>query len=132
MVEMKQLIKIENLTPQHDKVFVLAKVVKKGEVREVSSRHGPPRRVSDTIIGDETATVVMSLWQEQVDVVKEGDVIYIDNGYVSLFRGHMRLNIGKYGALGRSDRPMEVALDGPDMSEKEYEMERREDFERRE
>ncbi|MEM2976570.1 MAG: single-stranded DNA-binding protein, partial [Thermoplasmata archaeon] len=105
MVETKELTKIKDLTPQHSRVNVLAKVVKLGDVREVPSRYGPPRRVSDTVIGDETGTIVMSLWQEQVGTVKEGDVIYIDNGYISLFRGHMRLNIGKYGTLSKSDQP---------------------------
>ena len=128
MVEMNELTKIKDLTPQHKKVNVLAKVVKLGEVREVSSRYGPPRKVSDTVIGDETGTIVMSLWQEQVGTVMESDVIYIDNGYVSLFRGHMRLNIGKYGALSKSDKAIETVSTAPDMSEKEYEQERREHY----
>ncbi|MEM4730007.1 MAG: single-stranded DNA-binding protein [Thermoplasmata archaeon] len=133
MVETKELTKIKDLTPQHSRVNVLARVVKLGEVREVPSRYGPPRKVSDTVIGDETGTIVMSLWQEQVGTVKEGDVIYIDNGYISLFRGHMRLNIGKYGTLSKSDQPMEVVSTELDMSEKEWPMERRrERFEDRE
>ncbi|MGQ9582162.1 MAG: single-stranded DNA-binding protein [Thermoplasmatota archaeon] len=127
MVEMKELTKIKDLTPQHNKVNVLAKVVKLGEVREVPSRYGPPRRVSDTVIGDETGTIVMSLWQEQVGTVTEGDVIYIDNGYISLYRGHMRLNIGKYGALSKSDQQIGEVSTERDMSEKEYPMERRGD-----
>ncbi len=126
-MEKKELTKIKDLTPQHNKVNVLAKVVKLGEVREVPSRYGPPRRVSDTVIGDETGTIVMSLWQEQVGTVKEGDVIYIDNGYISLYRGHMRLNIGKYGALSKSDQQIEDVSTGLDMSEREYPMERRGD-----
>jgi replication factor A1 len=127
MVEMKSLTKIKDLTPQHNKVNVLARVVKAGEVREVPSRYGPPRKVSDTVIGDETGTVMLSLWQEQIGMIGEGDVIYIDNGYVSLVRGHMRLNIGKYGALSKSDQPIENVAQSPDMSEKEYERERRDD-----
>ena len=127
MVEMTELIKIKDLTPQHSKANVLARVVKMGEVREVSSRYGPPRRVSDTVIGDDTGTVVLSLWQEQIDTVKDGDMIYIDNGYISLFRGHMRLNIGKYGALSRSDQTIENVANAPDISEKEYAQERRDE-----
>ena len=127
MVDMKALTKIKDLTPGHNKVNVLAKVVKVGDVREVSSRYGPPRKVSDTVIGDDTGTIVMSLWQEQVGTVKDGDDIYIDNGYISLFRGHMRLNIGKYGALSKADQPVENVAAGPDMSEREYEQERRSD-----
>lgn len=127
MVEMQELTKIKDLTPQHKNVNVLAKVVKVGEIREVSSRYGPPKNVSDTVIGDETGTIVMSLWQEQVGTVKDGDSIYIDNGYISLFRGHMRLSIGKYGALSKAGQAVENVVDVPDMSEREYEQEGRSD-----
>ena len=127
MVEIKELTKIKDLTPQHKKANVVAKVVRVGEIREVSSRYGPPKKVSDTVIGDETGTIVMSLWQEQVGTVKDGDSIYIDNGYISLFRGHMRLNIGKYGALSKAEQAVENVVAAPDMSEKEYEQEGRSD-----
>ena len=127
MVDMKELTKVKDLTPTLTKVNVLVKIVKDGEVREVSSRFGPSKKVSDTTVGDDSGTVVMSLWQDQVGTVKEGDVIYIDNGYVSLFKGHMRLNIGKYGTLNKSEQAIENVNTGVDMSEKEHPQERRED-----
>ena len=58
---------------------------------------------------------------EQADKAKDGEVLYIDNGYVSLVRGHMRLNVGKYGALNTSSEDVGEINDSIDMSEKEHE-----------
>jgi hypothetical protein len=37
----------------------------------------------------------------------------------------MRLNVGKYGTLGKSDKPLEGTSTALNMSDKEYEQERR-------
>ncbi|MCL5668401.1 MAG: single-stranded DNA-binding protein, partial [Candidatus Thermoplasmatota archaeon] len=42
-------------------------------------------------------------------------------GYVSLVRGHMRLNVGKYGTLSEGTEEVPSTNEELDMSEKEYE-----------
>ncbi|MCK5548886.1 MAG: hypothetical protein KAI64_07705, partial [Thermoplasmata archaeon] len=94
----EEITKIEKLTPKHKKVNVRAKVVKLGEEKEIPSRYGSPTRLSEVQVGDDSATVTMTLWRDQIGTVSENDTIHITNGYVSLVKGHMRLNIGKYGS----------------------------------
>ena len=53
------------------------------------------------------------------------DVVLVDNGYVSLVRGHMRLNVGRYGSLAKSDQPIGEVNQTLDMSQQEFESERR-------
>lgn len=121
----EEITKIENLTPQHKKVNVMAKVVKIGEEREIPSRFGPPTKLSEVVVGDETATVILTLWRDQIGTVGENDTIHISNGYVSLVKGHMRLNVGKYGKMAKTEEPLETVNEEVNVSDREYEQERR-------
>lgn len=121
----KPVTKVKDLKPDLKQVNVLAKVVSVGEAKEIPSKFGSPRRVSEVVVGDETGTVVLSLWQEQIGTVAKDEVIAVDNGYITLVKGKMRLNVGKYGHLTKSNEPVENVNTTLDMSEKEYEMERR-------
>jgi replication factor A1 len=100
------MMKIEEITPESKQINLLAKVVNVGEMREIPSRFGPSRKVADAQIGDETGTVILSLWEDQINSVKKDDLIKIENGYVSFVKsaqtpgkGNIRLNIGKYGKM---------------------------------
>jgi len=82
------------------KVEVEAKVIEKSETREVRSRYtNETYRVADAIIEDETGTITLTLWNEQVDQVNVDDRVKIENGYIKSFRDVLQLNSGKYGTL---------------------------------
>ncbi len=123
----KEIIKIKDLTPNTKKANVLAKVVSIGEPKEIPSRFGEAKKVAEAVIGDETGTILLSLWQDQIGTLKENDVIAIENGFISLVprrMGKMHLNVGRYGTLTKSDEKVDVNTD-LNMSEKEYEGEQR-------
>ena len=92
--ESKELVKVEELTPSSRGVNVIVKVVSKGESRDVMGRGGS-HRVADALVGDETGCIYLTLWDDNIDQIKEDETISITNGYVNLFRGNMRLNIGR-------------------------------------
>jgi len=97
--------KVKDLTPRSNKANVLVKVMGVGEPKEIPNRlGGEAKRVAEARVGDETGTIILSLWQDQIGSVKEGDVLSIENGYVSLVRGHMHFNVGKYGKMTKSDK----------------------------
>jgi replication factor A1 len=93
---MTEEMKIEKLSPLSRKVDAIVKVVSKGEIRNVDVG-GKPHRVADVLVGDETGSLYLSLWDGDIDKVDTGNTIKIVDGYVNLFRGMMRLNIGRYG-----------------------------------
>jgi len=98
-------VKVGELTPESRAVNVLAKVVSKSEIRDIAAgRDGAAHRVSDALVGDETGCVYLTLWDDNITKVNEGDTVSVKNGYVNLFRGNMRLNIGRYGTLEISDQ----------------------------
>jgi len=118
-------VKVENLTPRSRRVSLTAKIVSVNPVREVASRRdGSTHKVGEFLIGDETGVVLLTLWDADIEKVKEGDTVEIGNGYITLFRGQMRLNIGKFGTLEISSTAMENVNQGNNMSEKTYEQER--------
>lgn len=67
--------------------------------REVSLRTGGQARVADATLKDETGTIKLSLWDNQIDQVKKGSRIKVTNAYTNTFRGEVQLNIGRYGKL---------------------------------
>ncbi len=118
---MEGTTKIKDLTPSSRRVNVLGKVVSAGEKKSITTRFGEEKTVSEVIIGDETGKVTLSLWGEQSNGVEGGKTLYIDNGYISLVRGHMRLNVGKYGSINPGTEEVAEVNEELDMSDKEYE-----------
>ena len=119
--------KVGDLNPQSKAVNVTAKVVSKTEIREIPmGRDGSPHKVCDALVGDETGVVYLTLWDDNIDKVNEQDTIRIENGYVTLFKGNIRLNIGKYGKLDQAQTPLEVEVNTENnVSSKTYEQQRR-------
>jgi replication factor A1 len=119
--------KVGDLTPQSKAVNVTAKVVSKTEIREIPmGRDGSPHKVSDALVGDETGVVYLTLWDDNIEKVNEGETIRVENGYVTLFKGNIRLNIGKYGKLEPAAQPLAAEVNTENnVSSKTYEQQRR-------
>lgn len=93
-------MKIKDLQNGMKRVSIEAKVTEKSDPREVTSRFKDQTlKVADTIIADETGQIKLTLWNEQIDQVNVNDVVKVENGYVTSFRGEIQLNVGKYGKL---------------------------------
>ncbi len=94
-------VKVKDLTPQSKSVNLTVKVVSVGKPQSVASKSGGTRQVTEVVVGDDTGTVIMSLWDRQAEGVQDGQVLRIDNGYVSLVKGRVHLNVGRYGRILR-------------------------------
>lgn len=93
-------MKIRDLRDGMKKVNVVAKVVEKSDPREVHSRsRDATYNVADAVVSDETGTIKLTLWNEQIERVNVNDAIKIENGYITSFRGEIQLNVGRYGRL---------------------------------
>jgi replication factor A1 len=120
-------VKVGELTPASRAVNVIAKVVSKSEVRNIAAgRDGAPHSVCDALVGDETGCVYLTLWDDNIEKVNAEDTIKVGNGYVSLFRGNMRLNVGRYGTIEVAKEALagEVNTEN-NLSNKVYEQQRR-------
>ncbi len=129
--------KVEELNPGSKWFTITVKVLEVNEEKTVFSRRdGNEHRVADALVGDETGTVYLSLWDEDIDKVKEkeGSSITIKNGYVTVYKGSMRLSVGRFGQIEDSEKEIENVNRENNVSEKQvkdYRPRRRPSFNRR-
>ena len=93
-------MKIKDLRNGMKNVSVEAKVMEKSEAREVLSRFkDTTHKVATAIIADETGTIKLTLWNEQINQVNVDSTVKVENGYITSFKGEIQLNVGRYGKL---------------------------------
>ena len=93
------MVKVGDLTQYSRSVNTVVKVISKTEPRDVTSRTDQSaHKVCEALVADETGSVYMTLWDEKIDELEDDSVIGITNGYINLFRGSIRLNLGRYGS----------------------------------
>lgn len=117
-----EYVKVDRLKPRIRNVNVMVKLVSKTPARDVTSRRDYSiHRVSDALVGDETGCVILTLWDEKINDFDGGDVIAIRNGYTSLFKGYLRLDIGRYGTTEKVDKEVGEVNTENNLSEKRHE-----------
>jgi len=121
-----EFMKVGDLKTYSRRVNVKVKVLSKTEPREVtSSRSGSTFHVAEALVGDETGCVLLDLWDDDIKKFEEGEVISIRNGYVKLFRGSMRLNIGRYGQAEKIEEDIPEVNTENNLSERTFPFEGR-------
>jgi replication factor A1 len=80
-------------------VSITGKIDSVGEPRTVNLKAGGTNTVADAIISDESGSIKLSLWGEEINNVQPGDRVSVENGYINTFRGENSLNVGKFGKL---------------------------------
>ena len=91
-------MKISELRPGTGSVMLEAEVVSMDSEREVN-KYGRKLRVANATIKDDSGTMTLVLWNDQIDQVKAGNKIKIENGYVNEWQGAAQLTLGKFGKL---------------------------------
>jgi len=74
-------------------------VTEKGESRTVSTFRGESRVCDAKGVDEDGDSVALSLWNEEIDQVKENDRVRITNGWVRQWRGNMQVSAGRFGKL---------------------------------
>ncbi|MDD1744698.1 MAG: hypothetical protein LUQ20_02640 [Candidatus Methanoperedens sp.] len=89
---------INDLNENSKNVNATIKVIEIGETKNIPSRFGD-KRVCEVKVADASGSILLSLWDDQIGKIAVGDTLSIQNGYISIVRNSMRLNIGKYGKM---------------------------------
>ncbi|MFH1328094.1 MAG: hypothetical protein ABIH76_04525 [Candidatus Bathyarchaeota archaeon] len=118
----ENLIKVSDLNIGSRGVNINLKVANKLEERQITSRvDGSNHRVSEATVGDDTGCVLLTLWDDALDTVQPNDKLKLENGFVSLFKNSMRLNVGRYGKLSKIEDELPDVNTKNNISEKVYE-----------
>ena len=92
-------MKVSELKAGANSVEVEGTITEKSEPRKVVTKYGKMLSVCDAVFSDDTGSITLSLWEDNVNLVNVGDKVKITNGYVSEFRGSPQLSTGKYGKI---------------------------------
>jgi len=76
-----------------------AHVVKKSEVRAVTSRDGTALLVCDLTLSDGTGEIPMAVWNSQINTISKGDFVRIENADVRSFRGKIHLSLSRKAGI---------------------------------
>jgi len=94
-------MKISELKAGMRNVSVTAKVESVGEPRTVNLKSGGTNTVADAVISDDSGSIKLSLWGDDVNKIGPGDRVSIENGYINTFRGENSVSVGKFGKLSK-------------------------------
>lgn len=90
--------KIAELKPTMRGIDLLVRVVRVGEQRELKKATGEITRVGRLLVNDDTGLTRISLWDEhakQLEHVKEGDTLLIEEASTKERAGAISINVGK-------------------------------------
>ena len=90
---------IEELRFGMKKVNLGARIVEIPPRKLVTTEYGNQCYVSNAKIADDTGTIRLSLWNDQIETFHVGDKVEIENCYVSSYAGEQQLRIGRSGAI---------------------------------
>jgi Single-stranded DNA binding protein Ssb-like, OB fold len=80
-------------------VSLKAKILEVAEPMRVITKYGNYASLAKALIWDETGTIQLCLWNDQIGSVSVGDSVRIENARAYLFRGEKQLSIGTRGLL---------------------------------
>lgn len=90
---------ISDLKAGASNVEIEAVVAEKDEPREVITKYGKRLNVANAVLKDDTGSIAISLWGNDINNIDIGDKVKVTNGYVGEFRGAPQLSTGKYGKI---------------------------------
>jgi replication factor A1 len=94
-----RLLQIRELRIGMRRVSLKAEVVEIAEPTFVVTRFGSCASVANALISDDTGTIKLCLWNEQINSVSVGDIVQIENARISAFRGERQLRLAKNGGF---------------------------------
>jgi replication factor A1 len=104
--------KIADLKEGSRSINVVARATHIGEPREFTRRDGSTGKVVSILLEDESGTIRLSLWDEDVNLINElgaGSTLSVENGYTRLSMGYLGLNAGQSSRISINPEGVEVA-----------------------
>ncbi|MFA6022778.1 MAG: OB-fold nucleic acid binding domain-containing protein [Candidatus Pacearchaeota archaeon] len=96
-------MKISELKSGQGKANITA-TIKSIEEPRTFDKFGKQISVANAVIADESGEIKLTLWNQDIEKVKVGDIIKITNGYVNEFKGELQLTTGKFGKMEVLDK----------------------------
>ena len=92
------MMKVRDIKPGMENITLIVRVISVSKPRKVMTRYGEAL-VANAVVADETGKIILNLWRKQVNLVKPGYLIRIENAFARRFRDRVELNIGSRGRI---------------------------------
>ena len=92
------LVKIRDIQSGMENIEVIGRVTNLSEKRQVFTRYGPAN-IATASLRDETGSIHLNLWRQQIDSVSEGKVVRAINAFARIYNDRLELNIGMTGRI---------------------------------
>jgi replication factor A1 len=90
---------IGQLRVKMKRVDLKAKIIEIPPVTKVMTRYGLKAKFTNIKIADDTGSIRLNLWNNQMDDLHVGDKVKIENSYVVRYRGELQLRLGRKGTI---------------------------------
>lgn len=118
--------KVDQMRPGTNGHNLVVKVVSSNmvmqKVRPDGSSQVRPMRIAESLVGDETGTILFTSRNEQVDLMKEGATLILRNAKIDMFKGSMRLAVDKWGRIEETETADFSVKEDNNLSLVEYEL----------
>ncbi|CAL0323615.1 unnamed protein product [Lupinus luteus] len=122
-------VKVDQLKPGTSGHTLTVKVVSSNPVKTVSNRGGRssvlaarPTRIAESLIGDETGTILFTARNDQVELMNPGSTLILRNAKIDMFKGSMRLAVDKWGRIEVTEPAKFEVKEDNNLSLVEYEL----------
>ncbi len=108
----QQKLKIKEVMPGMRNVTVAGKVMRKFDVREFTKGENKGR-VGSMLVGDETGSVRVVFWNDQVahfEGLSEGDIVLVKEGYVKESAGGKEVHLGDRASIDVNPAGVEIGV----------------------
>ncbi len=108
-------MEIKDIQPNQGNIDLVLTITEKGDIRTFE-KFGNTGRVCKAKAKDESGEITLTLWNEDIDKVGNGDKIHLQNGWCSEYQGEKQLSSGKFGKIEiveKSNEPQEVVTNDP-------------------
>ena len=99
-VQIEAMSRIVDIRDRQPRIILEGRVENIAGPRTVSSRKtGEELKVADVTLSDDTGSIKLVLWNNQIPQVKVNTNIRIEEGYVKTYRDELQLSVGKWGMI---------------------------------
>ncbi len=91
-------MKVKDVAPNMSFPEIEVEVVSVEPERQFE-KFGRSGRVTSAIVKDDSGEIKMTLWNDEIDKIKQGMKIKIIKGYCKEWNGERQISIGKFGSF---------------------------------
>ena len=92
-------MKISELKAGTGNASIEGEITELEAARDVMGKFGKRLRVASAKVQDDSGVITRSLWNEDTERFAKGDKIKITDGWVSDYKGELRISAGRNGKL---------------------------------